>query len=187
MRTNEIPVPENWPHTVRRAVLHAASLAHYAIIYTRSMAANSPIERVRLKGKLDRAQSEISLLREQLGLLKARFGRIPARHRPHYSPFERMAILEHRAARCWNLHQAAEEFLLDEQTLGDWMRRIDEKGGDALVRIPEPTNKFPDFVKHLAQRLKLLSPSMGRKKIAEHLLRAGLQISDSTVRRLPKV
>ena len=44
--------------------------------------------------------------------------------------------------------------------LGDWMRRIDEKGGDALVRIPEPTNKFPDFVKHLAQRLKLLSPSM---------------------------
>lgn len=187
MRTNEIPVPENWPHTVRRAVLHAASLAHYAIIYTRSMAANSPIERVRLKGKLDRAQSEISLLREQLGLLKARFGRIPARHRPHYSPFERMAILEHRATRCWNLHQTAEEFLLDEQTLGDWMRRIDEKGGDALVRIPEPTNKFPDFVKHLAQRLKLLSPSMGRKKIAEHLLRAGLQISDSTVRRLLKV
>ena len=160
MRTNEIPVPENWTHTVRRAVLHAASLAHYAIIYTRSMAANSPIERVRLKGKLDRAQSEISLLREQLGLLKARFGRIPARHSPHYSPFERMAILEHRATRCWNLHQTAEEFLLDEQTLGDWMRRIDEKGGDALVRIPEPTNKFPDFVKHLAQRLKLLSPSM---------------------------
>ena len=83
MRTNEIPVPENWPHTVRRAVLHAASLAHYAIIYTRAMAANSPIERVRLKEKLDRAENEISLLREQLGLLKARFGRIPARHRPH--------------------------------------------------------------------------------------------------------
>ena len=114
MLANDIPVPESWSRIVRKAVLHAASLAHYAIIYTRSMAANSPIERVRLKGKLDRAENEISLLSEQLELLKRRFGKIPAKHRPHYSPFERMAILEHRAARCWNLHQTAEEFLIDK-------------------------------------------------------------------------
>jgi chaperonin cofactor prefoldin len=34
---------------------------------------NSPIERVRLKGRLDRAESEIALLKEQLELIKNRF------------------------------------------------------------------------------------------------------------------
>ncbi|MFZ2656335.1 MAG: hypothetical protein WAX69_15495, partial [Victivallales bacterium] len=73
MQTDEIPVPENWTATVRRGMLHAVSLAHFAMAYTRSMAANSPIERVRLKGKLDRAENEIALLREQLDLIKGRF------------------------------------------------------------------------------------------------------------------
>ncbi|MFZ2655482.1 MAG: hypothetical protein WAX69_11190, partial [Victivallales bacterium] len=73
MTANEIHIPENWTATVRRGMLHAVSLAHYAMVYTRSMAANSPIERVRLKGKLDRAENEIALLREQLDLIKGRF------------------------------------------------------------------------------------------------------------------
>jgi putative transposase len=183
MQANEIPIPENWPVIVRRAMIHAVSLAHYAIIYTRSMAANSQIERVRLKGKLDRAENEIALLKEQLGLLRDRFKKIPAKHRPHYSPYERMAILEHRATRDWNLIRTANEFLLDEQTLSGWMKRIDEDGENALVRIPVPMNKYPEFLKHLTQRLKLLSPTLGRKKIVEYFLRSGFNLSASSVRR----
>ncbi|MFZ2658194.1 MAG: hypothetical protein WAX69_24895 [Victivallales bacterium] len=35
MQANEILLPENWPDMVRRAMLNAVSLAHYAMVYTR--------------------------------------------------------------------------------------------------------------------------------------------------------
>jgi hypothetical protein len=56
------------------------------------------------------------------------------------------------------------------------MKRIDEKDTDALLQLREPVNKFPDFVRYIVQRLKSLSPSMGKVKIAETLCRAGLHL-----------
>jgi hypothetical protein len=56
------------------------------------------------------------------------------------------------------------------------VKRIDEKGTDALLQLCEPANKFPDFVRYIVQRLKTLSPSMGKVKIAETLCRAGLHL-----------
>ena len=35
MQANEILLPENWPDMVRRAMLNAVALAHYAMVYTR--------------------------------------------------------------------------------------------------------------------------------------------------------
>ncbi len=52
--------------------------------------------------------------------------RIPAQHRPHYQPTERMAALELRAARGWSLRQTASVFLLSQVTLASWMKRLDE-------------------------------------------------------------
>jgi len=43
--------------------------------------------------------------------------RIPAHNRPFYPPTERMAILELKAARAWNLAQAARAFLVDSETI----------------------------------------------------------------------
>jgi len=34
------------------------------------------------------------------------------------------------------------------------------------LHLREPVNKFPDFVRYIVQRLKTLSPSMGKVKIA---------------------
>jgi transposase len=43
-----------------------------------------------------------------------------------------MAILELRAARGWSLKQTADTFLVTPVTVISWMKRINEKGPDAL-------------------------------------------------------
>jgi transposase InsO family protein len=64
------------------------------------------------------------------------------------------------------------------------MRRLDESGPDALVQLPEPVNKFPDFVRYSVQRLKSLCPSMGKVQIAGVLARADLHLGSTTVGRI---
>src|SRR5438034_5825670 len=109
---------------------------------------------------------------------------IEAQKRPHYPPTERLAILQLRAARNWSLAQTARNFLVTPVTIASWMARLDEEGPDTLVRLPEPVNKFPDFVGYLVRRLKILFPTLGKVKIAQILARAGLHIGPTTVRRM---
>lgn len=186
MKIPDIATPTSWPEKVRSSILNVISLAHWAIVYTRSMCANSPLERVRLRGKLERARNEISLLKEEIRIKDARFMRIKPRSRPHYSPLERMAILELKAARGWNNAQAAKAFMIDPDTVYSWSKRIDEYGAHAFIQTPEPINKFPQFVTYIVQRLKVLCPAMGKRKLADCLSRAGLVLSASTVQRFLK-
>jgi len=65
----------------------------------------------------------------------ARVGRIPAQRLPNYSPTERMEILAHKSTCGWNLQQTAEAFMVSENTISSWMKRIDD---EELVSIPEP-------------------------------------------------
>jgi putative transposase len=97
-----------------------------------------------------------------------------------------MAILELRAARGWSLQQAARTFLVTADTIRSWVRRIDEAGAKALVQTSLPLNKFPDFVRYLVQRLKVLCPMLGKQKIAQVLCRAGLHLGTTTVGRILK-
>ncbi len=172
-----IPLPKGWPHRVRSAVIQVISLAHFSLTTTRSWAAHSWNARIRLKQDKDRLQQELALLREEIRLKDARMQRIPAQRRPHYPPFERLAILELRAARGWTLSQTARQLLVTPATVASWMTRMDEQGPGAIVRISQPVNKFPDFVGYIVRRLKVLCPTLGRVKIAQILCRAGLRTS----------
>ena len=169
MRTLNPMIPESWPKSTRSSMLQVVSLAHWAIVHARSWAADSKLQRVRLAGELERARNEMSLLREEIRIKDMRMCKIPARQRPHYPPEERMAILQMRAARAWNLAQTARAFLVEPETVALWMRRIDEDGGQALVRLPVPVNRFPDFVRHVVCQLKILCPTMGKRRIADTL------------------
>ena len=73
MATNppRISLPKAWPAHVASAVLHVISLAQLATAYTRGWAANSINSRIRLKAKLDRANHEIVLLREEIRIKNA--------------------------------------------------------------------------------------------------------------------
>ena len=183
-RALRIPLPRGWTHHVRSAVVHVISLAQCAAVYTRSWAVDSMNGRVRLEAENDPLREEVAQLREEGRIKDARMARIPAPRRPHYSPVERLEILQLRAARKWSLQQTADAFLVTPETIASWMKRLDEQGANALLQMPEPVNRFPDLVRYLVQRLKVLCPTMGKVKIAETLARAGLHLGKSTVGRM---
>jgi len=180
-----VPLPKNWPNFLRSGVLHAISLASTAMTHAWSRAASRSSPQ-RQRGEIDRLRAEITHLKEEMEIKDSRWGRHSPRRRPHYGPVQRMRILQLRAARGWTVAQVAERFLVTEDTIVNWMRRLEECGEAALVRLEEPVNKFPAFVTYLVRHLKVLSPTLGKKRIANMLARAGLHLSASTVRRMLK-
>jgi predicted RNA polymerase sigma factor len=101
------------------------SLAHYALVHTRSWAANGRTERARLSARCDQLDQEVRLLRDEIRIKDARLARIPASRRPHYPPTERLAILELRALRGWSLAQTAKVFHVTPATIACWATRLD--------------------------------------------------------------
>jgi putative transposase len=160
------------------------SLARYAAVSTRSWAADSGNARVRLRAQLHRLEEEVALLRAEMRIKDARMSVLAPHRRPHYPPAERLEILELKAARGWSLQQTAEAFLVTAATIASWMTRLDEEGPDALVRLRTPVNRFPEFVRYAVARLKTLCPTLGKKKLAETLARAGLHLGATTVGRM---
>lgn len=183
-RVPTLRLPVDWPAVTRSGVLHAVALARLALVSVRGWGADSRLARVRLAAENDRLRSEVALLREELRIRDARLGRIPARHRPHHPPHERLAILTLRATRGWSAEQTALRFLVTAVTIGHWMQRLDEAGEGALVRVPVPVNRFPDFARDLVARLRATCPLTGTQRIADVLARAGLHLARATVRRV---
>jgi len=182
--SHSLPLPRGWPRRVRSAVVQVISLARTSLALTQGWASESMNGQLRRRAEGDRLQSEIQLLREEIRIKDVRMEQLEAHRRPHYPPTERLAILEVRAARGWSLAQTARIFLVTPLTIASWMGRLDEEGPDALVRLPEPVNRFPDFIAYVVRRLKILCPTMGKVKIAQILARAGLHLGPTTVRRM---
>ncbi|MCP3980332.1 MAG: transposase [bacterium] len=162
------------------------SLAATALNLAYGRNSSSKSARSSLETELDRALTEIALLKEELGIKEARWRRLPSRRRPYYAPVQRMRILQLKAARGWSCEQSARAFLINEQTLRSWMSRADEEGDRSLIQTAEPVNRFPDFVRYLVQQLGVLLPSMGKLRIAQVLARAGLHLGATTVGRMLK-
>src|SRR5262245_40006150 len=168
------PLPKQWPERARRAVINAMSLVHIAMAAGFGRGANhrNALHRARAENK--RLEQEIRLLLEERRIKNARMQRVPAQERPHYSPMERLAILEIRALRGWSLRQTAECFMLSTTSVSSWMRRLDVKGSDGFLEPQAPANKYPAFVTFIVQRLKLYCPNFGGMKIAQCFARNGL-------------
>jgi transposase InsO family protein len=181
-----IALPRAWPAHVKSGLVNVIALAQFGMTYVRGWCANSRIARVRLAGDLDRVKTDARLLRETMRIKDARMARVPAAERPHYTPTERLEILEIRAARRWTSAETARVFLVTEATIASWTKRVDEDGPDALVALPVPVNRYPDFAAHVVQRLKTLCPAMGKTRIMQTLARAALHLSVSTVGRMLK-
>jgi putative transposase len=64
------------------------------------------------------------------------------------------------------------------------MKRVNEEGANALAQIPVPVNRFPDFVRYAVQRVQALCPTLGKKKLAQVLARAGLHLGITTIGRI---
>ena len=160
--SHSLPLPRGWPRRVRSAVVHVISLARTSLALTQGWASGSMSHQLRRQAEDDRLQQEIQLLREEIRIKDSRMEQLEAHRRPHYPPTQRLAILELRAARGWSLAQTARIFLVTPATTCSWTMRLDEAGPDALVRLPEPVNRFPELVAYLVNRLRVLCPTLGK-------------------------
>jgi hypothetical protein len=66
--------------------------------YVHGWAADSRNARLRLKGKIARANRKTTLLREEMRIKDARMKHLSPHQRPHYRPVERMSIFEMKAS-----------------------------------------------------------------------------------------
>ena len=136
-------LPDPWPQRVKSALLHAIALAGVAITAAQGRLAR----RQDLRARLDQAHNEIALLREELAIKDGRWLRSHSRRRPHYSPTQRLRILQQRSARGWTLEKTASVFMLDLHTLQLWVQRVDEHGEHELLKTSHPVNRYPEFIR----------------------------------------
>jgi len=134
------PVPRNWPTSVRSAILHVISLGQYAIAYTRAWAVDSTNTRLSLKAKLDRANQEIALLREELRIKDARMKHLPPHQRPHYP-----------RSNVWRFSNSK------QPAIGRWPKQL---GRSSLPRPPFPAGCAGSMKKAPMRWCNCSSPSI---------------------------
>src|SRR5205085_6416889 len=93
---------------------------------------------------------EISVLRERIeklrsenDLLRARLRRLQPRRRPHYKPFDRLAILWHAARYGMSVAATARAFVVTPMTIVNWRRSVRDNDGPK-VEPQVPVNRLPD-------------------------------------------
>jgi len=156
-----LPLPKNWKQSIKSAVFHTLSLAFKSITLTLSQLSENEHLPIRIAAELKRLKMENAQLKEMMAIKDARMNRLEPKHRPYYSPTERMRILELKSVTGMSNTQAAKVFLVGETTIASWQKRTDEKGHKALLQLNQPVNKFPDFVRYIVQRFKALCPILG--------------------------
>ncbi len=151
---------------------------------SRLASAASPI--LRLMIQRDHEVTESELLRRELDILRAGRENMPPQKRPYYRPAQRLAILHLMRLRDWNLKTVAQRFVIHENTVRAWIKAVEGNGKPNLMAGAIVWNRMDDAVRWAAQELRRLcpEPEFGTRTMARHLLRAGIQISRSTVQRV---
>jgi len=175
MSTPAVPLPRDWTKVLKRGLLCA--LALHRVLFTAAVAKVRNANAARLAALLE-------LRDEELRIKDARIAAIEPKHRPHYPPAERLAILALRAKTGWNTEQTARRFAVTPATIASWMERLDEQGPDALVQTRSPVNRYPDFVSLVVRNLHDVATSFGKRRLANVLGRCGLRLAATTVKRM---
>ena len=184
----DIPLPESWQKHVEPSLVHAVALAR--LLFARALGERAAPRKGSCCGcscggcRCARLESELALVQAERDVLYGRLAKIPANRRPYYEPHARLRILELMAARGWSFAQTAARLLVARQTISAWFHLCQSGGKSTLVRTLEPVNRFPDAVTHMVRCLKASFPDMGKERIANLLIRAGIAISTSTVGRM---
>lgn len=74
-------LPTGWTRHIRSSLVQAISLAATAWTIARSQAVGSRSQRQRLQAELDRANIEIAVLKEELGIKDGRWSHLCSRRR----------------------------------------------------------------------------------------------------------
>lgn len=111
---------------------------------------------------------------------------MPPHRRPDYLPDQRLAILQLKRLRGWNIAKTARRFVVHPNTIRSWIKAIEGRGNVGLFQDAIRWNRIDDLVRWTAGQLRRLcsQPEFGARTIARHLVRAGIAISRSSVQRI---
>jgi len=126
------------------------------------------------------------LLVRELAIYGSLRFRYPTKQRPHFAPQESAEILQLIRLRGWTLKHAAERFVLHPNTIRNWQKALhDRHRADELIGALL-WNKPHTGVRWLVQEIRTLcpEPEFGTRTITRYLLRAGIQISRTSVRHI---
>ncbi len=163
-----------------------ATLFSRAYMLARARAASCPSPVLRMMARRDHTHWEARMLERELAVFRAHRTRLEPHRRPQYSPEQRAEIIQIMRLRGWSAKQSANRFVIHPNTIRSWIKALKNKGrGNRLLGQP-PWNKYHEGVRWLVHELRHLCPEreFGARTIATHIMRAGIRISRSTVRRV---
>ena len=172
--------------TVLRLVDSMAILLSQAYQLARARLASAASPIVRLLVQRDQAFTEVDLLRRDVEVFRAQREGLPPHRRPDYQPEQRLAILQLRRLRGWSIKKTAKHFVVHRNTVRAWIRAAEGKGRPSLLKGAVVWNRIDDAVRWTVQELRRLcsEPEFGTPSIARQVVRAGVQMSRSTVQRV---
>lgn len=140
-----------------------------------------------LQARLEEAELRARLAWDAADTLRARFAKVPERHRPYYSPASRFRILEIKNLLAWSAQEAARVFLVCPNTVLNWEQAADpeRKTVGSLVKPTPPVRRAADVVRSLVQTMTRLGFG-GQDLVARVLARAGWRVSARSVGRYRK-
>ena len=157
-----------------------------AYMLARMRAASCPSPVLRMMARRDHTHWEARMLERELAIFRGQRTHLPPHRRPYYFPEQRADILQIMRLRGWSAKQVAHRFVVHPNTIRSWIKALKNKNrGDRLLGQP-PWNKYHEGVRWLVHELRHLCPEreFGARTIARHILRAGIRISRTTVRRI---
>ena len=151
---------------------------------TRMLDHASPI--VRMMGQRDAASHDAALLERELEVFRSQRRRKQSHQRPHYAPAERAQILEVVRLRGWSAKEAGERFVVHPNTIRNWQKAVEDKLRAERMLGHQPWNRIHDGVRRLVHEIRVAfpEPEFGTRTIARHIVRAGIRISRTSVRRV---
>ncbi|MEO0632009.1 MAG: hypothetical protein AAFY46_14990, partial [Planctomycetota bacterium] len=128
----------------------------------------------------------VTMLERELEVFRSQRRRKSAHQRPHYAPAERAQTLEVMRLRGWLANEAAERFVVHPNTIRNWQKAIEDKLRAEQVLGCPPWNRIHDGVRRLVHEIRVAfpEPEFGTRTIARHIVRAGIKISRTSVRRV---
>lgn len=156
----------------------------YGLARTRALSHVAPM--TRMIGQRDHLYTETALLERELAIFRSQRMAKPPRRRPQFDQRQRAEILQLSVLRGWSSKQTALRFGVHPNTIRNWRRALRDKGrAERLLGAP-PWNRLHEAVRWTVHEIRRLCPEreFGTKTIARHMIRAGIQISRSSVRRI---
>ena len=177
--------PMHWPKRVHLAALNILGLFTMVYHIAREKMAARKCPELRQLAQLDDLAWKLALLTRQFELMRRRFERFNPYKRPDFAPEDRFEVLQLIRLAGWSTRQAAQILVTHPNTIRAWRRGLEGGNQERLLGRP-PFNKLGDAVRWLVHEIRELCPNsdFGTRTIAMMIVRAGIQISRSSVQRV---